>query len=204
MQLLFNGLSIAICLTVTVWAIAHLNTRHRLSKTLAQFILILGLILLLMGWWAAPVALAEIQLMKEADQWVYQAQHTLTDTADRTWDVTLLKPMEVGRQGVYLHVVTSDPSIQLNAAPPLTLNTASGQTLSAPNTTRQYFIGSIPDPNVGHYDIQSVVPQLQRERSLQLQLPTQTDEPITIDITADVLEEWLTIGTCDYLICDRA
>lgn len=191
--------------SIPSWLLPRLGDRpsikKRRSHLLVKFLLILVLILVLMGWWTVPVALAETQFLKEAGQWIYQAHHTLIDFDAQTWDVTVIKPMEVGRQGVFLHVKTEAPSVHLDASAPLVLVTDSGQKLMADNVTQHYFIGAIPDPTVGQYAIQPVLPGLRGERQIQLQLPTQGDEAIAIAIDPDVLNEWLAVGTCQYLMC---
>ena len=171
-------------------------------KQLASF---LAIALLLVGW-AAPAALAEVTFLKEADQWVYQAQTTLSDTEGRTWEVTALKLMEERSQGLSLRLVTQFPSVQLDAVQPLTLSLPSGQQLTARNITGQQFTGSLPDPNTGQYDIQPLLPQIKSAQSLRLYLPTQRSMTqrsagVTLQIPAEVLEEWATVGSCDYIIC---
>lgn len=127
MQQFFSLVAILTLISATVWAIPHLTARHRLAKTLARLALIMGLSLLLIGWWSTPVALAEVQFLKEADQWVYQVQHELIDTDNNRWEVTALKQMEAGSRGFYLRLTTRSQSVYLDAAQPLVLNTASGK-----------------------------------------------------------------------------
>ena len=197
----FSFVAITPVISAAAWSTLHIKTQRYLAKNLAKLVLIIGLSLLLVGGWCTPVALAKVQFLKRADQWVYQAQHVLIDTDNHIWEVSALKPMEKGSRGVYLQLVTQSQSIHLDASQPLILNTASGTQLSAPNMTRQYFIGALPEPNVGHYDIQALLPQLKDEHSLQLQLPTQQATPVTLSISSDILEEWITVGACQYLIC---
>ncbi|MBT9315925.1 DUF3122 domain-containing protein [Leptothoe spongobia] len=63
------------------------------AQTVTKLLVILGLTLLLMLLWSAPVALARVQFLQAADQWSYQSQQTLTDTIGNRWEVTALKPM---------------------------------------------------------------------------------------------------------------
>lgn len=177
------------------------DSRPSLSQTIAKFLLVLGLTLLLMVLWAAPVALAKVQFLKEADQWVYQSQQILPDTDGELWQVTVLKPMEQGSQGVYLWLTTETKNVQLDAAKPLILETKSGETLQAPNLTQQYFMGELPAANVGQYDIQMLLPDLTDVYSLELKLPTKTADAVHLLISNDVLAEWLNVGTCQGLIC---
>ncbi|ESA33877.1 orf8 unidentified orf in hydrogenase protein cluster [Leptolyngbya sp. Heron Island J] len=166
-----------------------------------KLVVMLGLTLLLVLLWSAPVALAKVQFLKEADQWVYQSQQTLTDTMGNSWEITALKPMEQPRAGVYLWLTTQTDSIHLDATQPLIVKTNSGEELSASNLTRQHFIGDLPASNIAQYDIRPLLPYLQDTHSLKLQLSTKTRDDVNILIPHDVLEEWLNVGTCQSLIC---
>ncbi|MFG6100105.1 DUF3122 domain-containing protein [Leptothoe sp. ISB3NOV94-8A] len=171
------------------------------TQTVTKLFVILGLTLLLMLLWSAPVALAKVQFLKEADQWVYHSQQSLTDTIGNRWDATVLKSMEQDNAGVYLWLTTQSNSVYLDAGQPLVVETNLGQKLSAPNLTQQHFMGTLPAPNVGQYDILTLFASIQDAESLQLQLPTKTESPVRLSIPADVLEEWLNVGTCKGLIC---
>lgn len=181
-----------------------ISSDERSSPTLVKLLIILCLTLLLMGLWAAPVALAKTQFLKEADRWIYQSQQALIDSDGQAWDATLLKPMEEEKEGVFLWLTAQSDNIELDAAQPLGIEASSGQQLSAPNLTSQYFVGELPAPNVGQYDIAAVLSQLQRETSVTLRLPTKSEAAVTLSVPTEVLEEWLNVGTCEYLICDRS
>jgi hypothetical protein len=181
--------------------IIHRLTPHHIAKTQAKRLLIMGLACLLIGWWTTPIALAKVQFLQEADQWIYQAQHTVPDTDGRRWEVTALKQMEADSQGFYLRLIPQSITVHFDTTRPLLLKTASGKQLTASNVTRQYFTDALPVPNIGQYDIQPLLPQLQAERSLQLQLPGTMERTITISITSDILAEWTTVGACVYLMC---
>lgn len=201
MKLLFSLIAMAMLIFASLWAIVHPWASHELSKTLAKLALILGLAVLLMGWWATPTALGDVQFFKEADQWLYQSRQTLEDTTGNQWDVAALKQMDEGEQGFYLQVMTSSPQVQLDAAQSLRLTTAAGEWLKAPNLTRQKFIGALPPANIGQYDLRNLLPKLKEVPSLTLKLPTKGEEPITLFIPADVLDEWVSVGSCGFLIC---
>lgn len=80
MKQFLSFLALTMLLFASFWAIIHPWSSHRVSKLLAKIALVLGLTLLLMGWWTAPAALGKVQFLKEADQWIYQAEQTLPDT----------------------------------------------------------------------------------------------------------------------------
>ncbi|MGB7088272.1 MAG: hypothetical protein WBD47_22135 [Phormidesmis sp.] len=90
MKLLISFAAMAALIGSSLWAIVRPVPPHRLSKTLAKIALLLGLALLIMGWYASPV-LAKIDYLKEADQWVYQSQEVLSDTSGTPWEVTAIK-----------------------------------------------------------------------------------------------------------------
>ncbi|MEN8447402.1 MAG: DUF3122 domain-containing protein [Cyanobacteria bacterium J06555_13] len=210
MKLLISFFAMTALIRSSLWAMVRPTPPYRLSKTLAKVALLLGLAILIMGWYARP-ALAAIEYLKEADQWIYQAQEMLLDTADTPWEVTVVKPMDEGNKGVSLQLVTQSPTVQLDAAAPLILTTNLGKQLTAPNITPQQFIGSLPDVNVAQYDIQPLLPQLKEmhfssaasEPTLQLELATKKNGAITLMIPSEVIEEWTTVGSCDYIMCDQ-
>lgn len=171
------------------------------TQTVIKLLTILGLTLLLMLLWSTPVALAKVQFLKEADQWIYQSQQTLTDTMGNRWDVTVIKPIEQNSQGVFLWLTTQADNIRLDSTQPLIVKTNSGQKLSASNLTRQHFIGELPAPNMAQYDIRPLLPSLQETYSLELQLSTKTMDQVNILVPHDLLDEWLNVGTCQNLIC---
>lgn len=212
MRTLLSFLALTMLIFSSLWAIIHPFISPQLSRRLAKLALILGLLLLL-GWWTTPVAAADIHFLKEADQWVYQSQQMLFDTDENAWEVTAFKQMDEGSKEVYLRLAAlsnptadalfeSAPVVQLDAAAPLVLITDSGEHLAATNVTRQQFMGALPDSDMGQYEVRSLMPQLKTARSLQLQLPTKADSPpVTIDIPSETLEEWTTVGACDYVMC---
>ena len=142
MKPFLSFLALTMLLFASLWAIIHPWASHRVSKLLAKIALVLGLALLLMGWWATPAALGEVEFLKEADQWIYQAEQTLPDTGGTQWAIAAFKPMDEDSHRFYVRVTTQSPVVQLDAVAPL-----------------------------------------------------------AISIPADTLDEWLLVGSCDYLIC---
>ena len=54
----------------------------------------------------------------------------------------------------------------------------------------------------GQYDVRPLLPQIRTAQSLQLHLPTRAkDHSVTINVFSDILEEWLVVGACDYVMC---
>lgn len=202
MKPLFSLIALVMLIFASLWAIIHPWVSPKLSKTLAKLALILGIAVLLMGWWATPTALGDVHFSKEANQWLYQSKQPLVDTAGHQWDMTALKQMDKGEKGFYLQVMTASPQVRLDAAQSLRLETAAGEQLEALNLTRQLFIGALPASNIAQYDIRSLLPKLKETPSLTLTLPTRGEaEPVTLFIPADVLDEWVSVGSCGFLIC---
>ena len=170
------------------------------SKKLLNLALLLALIIVLIGWLATPVAVADVRFLKEASQWIYQSQMEFFDECNNAWDVTALKQME-GDRGFYLRLVTESPGVQLDAVQPLVITTDTGQQFSVPNVTRQQFMGELPDANIGQYDIQSLLYKVGKAQSLQLQLPTRSRSLIVLSVPSKALEEWFIVGSCEYIVC---
>lgn len=205
MKLLISFIAIATLIGASLWAIIYPLPPHRLSKVVAKFALILGLAILIMGGYAGT-ARADVTHLKEADQWIYQSQTVLSDESGFDWQVTALKlmngQMDGTDRGLLLRLANTSENIQLDAVKPLVITTQIGKPLAATNVTRQQYIGDLPDPNVGQYDIQPLLAKLGETNSIQLQIPTRQNRPIALSIPTDVLEEWTTVGRCSYLICD--
>ncbi|WP_038019296.1 DUF3122 domain-containing protein [Synechococcus sp. PCC 7335] len=202
MKLLISFVALSVVVGLGWRIIAYPASMHYFYKKPLKLALLLALILVLIGWFATPVAVAEVSFLKEANQWIYQSQVELLDEYNHAWEVTALKQME-GDRGFYLRLVTVSPSVQLDAVQPLVVTTDTGEQFSVPNVTRQQFMGALPDPNVGQYDIQSLLYKAKKARSLQLQLPTRAGSPIVLSVPSDALEEWSIVGTCEYLVCAR-
>ena len=69
-----------------------------------------------------------------------------------------------------------------------------GQTLTAKDVTNEISQGATALANVGEYDIQPVLPQLQSEIPLELTLPMLTGGSIELQIPSIAIQEWQTIA----------
>ena len=201
MKLLISFVALSIVAGLLLQIAIYPASIYYFLKKLFKLTFILALMLLLIGWWASPAALAEVSFLKEAEQWLYQSQTELVDKASNLWEVTAINQMEGAPKGFYLRVETESPSVQLDAAEPLVVITNRGEPLNFPNVTRQQFVGELPDDTVGQYDIQSLLYKVKGARSLRLILPTRKGSPIELTVPFETLEEWTEVGTCEYLIC---
>lgn len=84
--------------------------------------------------------------------------------------------------------------MELDHNQPLTLTTSMGQTLTAKDVTNEISQGATALANIGEYDIQAVLPQLQSEIPLELTLPILTGEAIELQVPSIAIQEWQTIA----------
>lgn len=117
----------------------------------------------------------------------YHAQNSLKDRDGNTWQVVLFPD---GRQKLttayYLRLV-GFPGVNSFLHPQsLEILTNQGKILTA----RDAYAQSAPAPNVGQYDLTSIVPQLPLKGYLKLAVPLQDDRELALKISPEVLEEW--------------
>ncbi len=61
MKLLISFIALSSLIGASLWAIAYPIGPHRFSRALAKFALVLGLIILILGWLSTPVAVAKAE-----------------------------------------------------------------------------------------------------------------------------------------------
>ncbi len=161
--------------------------------------LILG-VWLGLGLFNPPNAAAAIRQLEEAPrQVVYQSRQTLKDQHGRSWQAIAFKRIRPdGRTSFALRLVGFPGGAAIDRSQPLTLTNSLGQTLTAADDAGQIFTDeTAPEPNVGQYDLQPLLPQLQAEIPLRLTLPTVGGEVITLNIPAGLIPEWQTVASQD-------
>jgi hypothetical protein len=84
--------------------------------------------------------------------------------------------------------------VEFDHTQPLTLTTSMGETLTARDISSEISQDTPTPINVGEYDLQSVLPQLQSEIPLYLTLPMVTGSAIKLQIPFTVLREWQTMA----------
>ena len=179
----------------------------RVKQTLNWLLWVGGLVLLLLslGLLAAPPVAAEIHFLEEAPgRMVYQSRQTLRDTAGHSWQAIAFKRVDSSDNSatLYLRLVGFPGAVNLNPAQPLTVISSLGDTLTAPNVSSQIFSDQPPEPNVGQFDLQSVLPQIETAIPLQLLLSNSQGAPVEISIEPAVIEEWKIISSCQTLMCN--
>ena len=130
-------------------------------------------------------AFATVTQIEEAPgQMLYQSRQNLRDRTGKSWQVVAFKRVRPdGSEMVSLRLVGFLGAVELDHTQPLTLTTSTGQILTAKDVTNEISQGANALANVGEYDIQPVLPQLQSKIPLQLTLPMLTGSaPLLISI----------------------
>jgi hypothetical protein len=84
--------------------------------------------------------------------------------------------------------------VEFNHTQPLTLTTSMGKTLTARDISSEISQDTSTPANVGEYDLQPVLPQLQVGIPLHLALPMVTGSAIKLQIPFTAVQEWQTIS----------
>jgi hypothetical protein len=169
--------------------------RKLLSKLLLgafMFAIVLGL-----GMVASPSVTADIQQLEEAPgQTLYQSRQTLQDQHGNRWQVIAFKRIRPnGRTSVDLRLVGFPGVAEIDHSQPLMLKNSLGKTFVAAANDRDIFTDvAKPEPNVGQYDLQSLLPQLQAEIPLKLLVPTTQEKAVHLSVSPSIVQEWQTIA----------
>ncbi|GAB4377575.1 MAG: DUF3122 domain-containing protein [Elainellaceae cyanobacterium] len=166
---------------------------------LQLLILITMLVVFLSSWgWVAPSdAIAAIRQLEEAPgQVVYQSRQTLTDQSGKSWQAIAFKRIRPdGSNQFYLRLVGFPGTVTINHFQPLILKDSMGKTLTAADVSSQIFTDtSSPEPHVGQYDLQPLLPQLHAELPWRLSLPTTDGKSLTLQVSPSLMQEWKTLA----------
>ncbi|MEA5513381.1 DUF3122 domain-containing protein [Nodularia sp. UHCC 0506] len=162
-------------------------------------LLLLGTLVLLLGWAMLnpPSAAAAIRQLEEAPgQIVYQSRQTLKDQHGNSWQAIAFKRIRPDEQTSFeLRLVGFPGVVEIDRSQPLTLITSLGKILTAADVSSHIFTETTkPEPNVGQYDLQPLLPQLQMGIPLKLTLPTINGEAVSLSISPLLIEEWQTVA----------
>lgn len=125
---------------------------------------------------------------------LYQSRQTLQDRNGNSWLAIAFKRIHPeGTSTVSLRVVGFPGAVEFDRTQPLTLTTPLGQTLTAKDISSEISQGTPAPANVGEYDIQLALPQLQAEIPLQLTLPTIDGESVSLSVPYTAIQEWQTL-----------
>lgn len=154
-------------------------------------------ILISLGILDSPNAAAALRHLEESPgQMVYQSRQTLKDQYGNRWQTIAFKRIRAdGNSQFELRLVGFPGQVALDRAQPLTLTNSLGTNLTAANTSSDIFTeGTPPDPNVGQYDLQPLLPQLKAEIPLKLTVPTLQNEAVRLAVPPSLIQEWQTVA----------
>lgn len=166
-----------------------------------SWFLLLGAIVLavLLGFSVlnSPSALAAIRQLEESPgQVVYQSRQTLKDLHGNSWQAVAFKRIRPnGQTSFELRLVGFPGVVELDHTQPLTLTNSLGATLTATDVSSTILSDSGQSvPNIGQYDLQPLIVQLQTEIPLKLSLPTTSGETVRLSVSPLLIEEWQTVA----------
>ena len=117
----------------------------------------------------------------------YHAQDSLPDRDGNTWQVLLFPDNRQSSATKYYLRLVGFPGINSFIHPQsLEIITSEGKILTATDNYQQ----SAPMPNVGQYDLTSIISQLPHKGSLKLAVPLQNNRELSLKIPRQVLTEW--------------
>ncbi|NJO72633.1 MAG: DUF3122 domain-containing protein [Leptolyngbyaceae cyanobacterium RM1_406_9] len=170
-------------------------------RKLFSWLLLLGAIalgvLLGLGMLNPSIAAAAIRHLEEAPgQIVYQSRQTLKDQHGNGWQAVAFKRIRPNRQATFELRLVGFPGVaEIDRSQPLILTNSLGKTLTATDVSSHIFTKATkPEPNVGQYDLQPLLPQLQMGIPLKLTLPTISGEAVNLSISPLLIEEWQTVA----------
>jgi hypothetical protein len=171
-------------------------------RKIFSWLLLLGAIwlnfLLGLGILHPPSAAATIRQLEEAPgQIVYQSRQTLRDGHGNSWQAIAFKRIRPNGQNSFeLRLVGFPGVVEIDRSQPLTLTNSLGKTLTATDVSSHIFTAATkPEPNVGQYDLQPLLPQLEMEIPLKLTLPTTSGEAVSLSISPLLIAEWQAVAS---------
>jgi hypothetical protein len=163
-----------------------------------RVVLILGTLLWVMAFnlALAPAQSAIRQLEEAPRQRVYQSRQTLKDQQGNTWQAIAFKRLRAnGTTHFYLRLVGFPGIVELDRSRPLKLTNSLGKTLTAADVSQAIFSDQAhPESNVGQYDLQPILTQIEPAIPLQLTLSTLEHTEIRLSVSPTVVEEWRSLA----------
>lgn len=167
------------------------NTIFNLSAVFFRLILLFNLILIfsVSSLTLCPSATALLRQHHETPNVLrYHARDSLQDRDGNTWQVLLFPDNSQTSATAYYLRLVGFPGVNSFTHPQsLEILTSQGKILTA----RDAYTKAAPAPNVGQYDLTSIVSQLPSQGSLKLAVPLKSDRELALKIPHEVLEEWL-------------
>ncbi|HAC66123.1 MAG TPA: hypothetical protein DCF68_21965 [Cyanothece sp. UBA12306] len=135
-------------------------------------------------------AIASIKKITEASgQILYKSKQSWKDQAGNAWQVVLFKRIKDNEtQKINLRLVGFPGVTEFNHPQELTIKVRDDLILTAPDV----FVNNAqsPSPNVGQYDFNSLVDQLEISNFWLLTLPVKGDQQTQIRIPYFILKQW--------------
>jgi len=140
-------------------------------------------------------AAAITQIEEYPGQMLYQSRQALRDQNGNSWQVIAFKRIHPeGSAVVSLRLIGFADGVEFDHTQPLTLTTSMGEILTARDISSKISQDTPTPRNVGEYDIQSVLPQLQVAIPFHLTLPMITGSSVKLQIPFTAIQEWHTIS----------
>jgi hypothetical protein len=140
----------------------------------------------------APSQAAIRQLEEAPGQMVYQSRQTLKDQQGGSWQAIAFKRIRPDDTAViYLRLVGFPGTAEIDHSQPLTLTNSMGKALTAADISQEMFTDKTQvKPDVGQYDLQPILMQLELSMPLRLTLATLDHSEISLNVSPNVVEEW--------------
>ena len=176
-----------------------MKNRIRIMIFWLLFLGTLGLVIFL-GWGIInpPVALAGIRQLEEAPgQMVYQSRQNLKDQQGNTWQAIAFKRINPDNKvSVSLRLVGFPGVAEIDPAQPIFLTSSLGKSFTAIYDSGKILIDpAAPQTNIGQYNIEPLLPQLETTIPLKLTLPTIQGEAVSLSIPPTLIEEWKSLAS---------
>lgn len=142
-------------------------------------------------------ATANIRQFEETSgQVVFQSHQTLKDQHGHTWQAIAFRRIHPDQTSSFnLRLVAFPGAVAIDRTQPLVMTNSLGQTFTASDRASTLFTNpEQPEPNVGQYDLQPSLTQLQTEVPLQLSIPTINGAPVRLGVAPEIIQEWQAIA----------
>lgn len=127
---------------------------------------------------------------------VYQSRRTLKDQEGRSWQaIAFQRTFPDQMDSIYLRLVGFPGSANIDHSQPLKLTDSMGKTLTAADVSHDMFADQAQiEPDIGQYDLQPILMQIELTIPLRLSIPTLDQSEITLDVSSDLVEEWQSLA----------
>ena len=140
----------------------------------------------------APAQAALRQLEEAPGQIVYQSRQTLTDRQGNSWQAIAFKRIHPNDTNViYLRLVGFSGTADIDHSQPLILTDLMGKTLTAVDVSEEMFTDKTQiKTDVGQYDLQPILMQLELVVPLWLTLSNLDQSEIILNVSPEMVREW--------------